>query len=170
MKTSCLYGGKLALAGLVAGCLVASTANLARAGLGENDASVETDAATMRGKMAEPSKLAPRQESDETTPYTVRSFVTDNGVTVREYVANSGPIFGVAWQGRRPPDLSVLLGSYYPEYSAASASKEAVNLHHERIEGPHSVVMLSGRMGHLVGRAYVPRLAPAGVDAEAVVK
>jgi hypothetical protein len=166
MKINGLGGGKLGLAGLLAGFFLAASAVRALAGLGGNDASIESDATAMRGKMA----ASPQYETEPSASYNVKSFVTGNGVTVREYIAHSGPIFGIAWQGRRPPDLSVLLGSYYPEYTEASAAKEHVNLHRELIKGPDAVVILSGRMGHIVGRAYVPGLAPAGVAAETVVK
>jgi hypothetical protein len=29
---------------------------------------------------------------------------------------------------------------------------------------------MKGHMGHIAGRAYVPKLAPSGIDAKAVVK
>jgi hypothetical protein len=166
MKTVRLGDRKLALAGLLAGFLLAAAAISARAGLGGDDASVESDASVLQGKMAQSSG----QEPDQSKSYSIKTFVTANGVTVREYVARSGAIFGVAWQGRRPPDLSVLLGSYYPEYVAASGLNQHANLHHEVMAGPNSIVFLHGHMGHLVGRAYVPSLAPSGVDAEAMVK
>jgi len=38
------------------------------------------------------------------------------------------------------------------------------------IKGPNAVIVMGGRMGHIVGRAYVAGLAPSGVDAKAVVK
>jgi hypothetical protein len=165
MKTICLRGNTLALVGLLAGCFIAGAVIPVQAGLGGDDASVESDAAALKGKMAQ-SLDGP----DQSASYSVKTFVTANGVTVREYIARSGPIFGLAWEGRRPPDLSVLLGSYYPEYFAASSSKQHEGLHHEVIVGPHSIVLLHGHMGHLVGRAYAPNLAPSGVDAEAVVQ
>ena len=166
MKMVSICFGKLALAASLAGCFLATTAIPARAGLGGDAASIESDAAAMQGKMSQSAQL----ELEQPASYNVKTFVTGNGVTVREYAAPSGAIFGIAWQGRRPPDLSVLLGSYYPEYVSASALKRHANLHHEVIAGPNSVVVMGGHMGHLVGRAYVPSLAPSGVDAKAVVK
>jgi hypothetical protein len=62
-------------------------------------------------------------EVEQSSSFNVKQFVTTNGVTVREYTAPSGAVFGVAWQGRRPPDLRVLLGPYYPEYASASAQQ-----------------------------------------------
>jgi hypothetical protein len=166
MKIVSICIGKLAVAALLAGCFLAAAAIPVRAGLGGDTASIESDAAAMQGKLSQSAK----QNLEQSASYNVKTFVTGNGVTVREYAARSGPIFGVAWQGRRPPDLSVLLGSYYPEYATASGLKRHTNLHHEVIAGPNSIVVLGGHMGHLVGRAYVPSLAPSGVDAKAVVK
>lgn len=157
---------KLALAGLLAGSLIAARAIPARAGLGGDDSSVESDAAALQGKISELST----QELDQFDPYSVRTFVSANGISVREYVARSGPVFGIAWEGSRPPDLSVLLGSYYAEYVSAAGLKQHTNLHRDVIEGSHAIVSLRGRMGRLIGRAYVPSLAPLGVDANAVVK
>jgi hypothetical protein len=166
MKIVSICVGKLTLAALLAGCSLALTAIPARAGLGGDAASVESDSAAMQGKMSQSAK----QTLEQSASYNVKTFVTGNGVTVREYAAQSGPIFGVAWQGRRPPDLSVLLGSYYAEYATASGLKRHANLHHQVVAGPNSIVVMGGHMGYLVGRAYVPRLAPSGVDPKAVVK
>lgn len=161
---------KTALAALLAVCSIAAASIPARAGLGGDASSVDSDAAAMRGTMSKSS--TPTESAQTASSYSVRSFVSGDGVTVREYSARSGPVFGVAWQGRRPPDLSVLLGSYYSEYTSAteSAPRRHTNLHHAVIKGPNSVVVMGGHMGHLVGRAYVPNLAPAGVDAKAVVQ
>src|ERR1019366_3002091 len=167
MKIVSICAGKLALAVLLAGCFLAAAAVPVRAGLGGDATLIESDAAAMQGKM---SQSSPTQELGQSASYNVKTFVTGNGVTVREYAAQSGRIFGVAWQGRRPPDLSVLLGSYYPEYATVAGLKRHADLHHAVITSPNSVVVMGGHMGHLVGRAYVPRLAPSGVDPKAVVK
>jgi len=161
---------KVTWAALLAVCAMTVASAPARAGLGGDASSIDSDAAAMRGTMSQSSTSA--ESAQTASSYGVRSFVSADGVTVREYSAPSGLVFGVAWQGRRPPDLSVLLGSYYSEYTSASASAPLrhTNLHHAVIKGPNSVVVMGGHMGHLVGRAYVPNLAPAGVDAKAVVQ
>ena len=166
MKIVPVSAGKLALAALLAGCFLAAAAPPVRAGLGGNAASIESDAAAMEGQMAQ----SPTQELEISAAYNVKTFVTGNGLTVREYAAPSGAIFGVAWQGRRPPNLSVLLGSYYHEYASASALKRHADLHHAVTTGPNSIVVMGGHMGHVVGRAYVPSLVPSGVDPNAVIK
>lgn len=172
MKTVGVWGGKFAAAALLAGCILTVGEIPALAGLGGDATSVQADASAMAGKMSRSAA-----KSDVTTTQaqsaavSTQSFVTGNGVTVREYSAPSGPVFGVAWQGHRPPDLSVLLGSYYPEYqAAASAHQGPIGLHHAVIAGPNSVIYLTGHMGNLSGRAYAPSLVPSGVNPEAVVK
>jgi len=166
MNIGSIGSRKLALAGVLAGCFMLGLAMQALAGLGADATSIESDAVAMQGKMAQSATRQPEPSAS----YNVKTFVTSKGVTVREYAAPSGAIFGVAWQGRRPPDLSVLLGSYYPEYVSASALKRHKDLHHAVIAGPNAVVIMAGHMGHLVGRAYVPGLVPSGLDPRAVVK
>ena len=170
------------LAGLLAGCLLAGSALPAHAALGGNAASVDTDAAAMQGTMTPASSPQAEQSptasssavetgsAAETASYTVRSFVTARGVKIREYVAPSGTIFGVGWEGHRPPDLTVLLGSYYGEYATASEAVRHKDLHRSRTVGTNTVVVMSGRFGHVTGSAYVPGLVPSGVDAKTVVK
>jgi hypothetical protein len=158
---------KFAFATLLALYFMATGALTARAGLGGDAASIESDAAAMHGTMVPASPLL---ELAQPSSFNVTSFSTDDGITVHEYATLSGRVFAVSWQGRRPPDMKVMLGSYYPEYSAAAAAKRHTNLHHAVIAGPNSTVVLGGHMGFLTGRAYVPGLAPSGVDAKAVVK
>ncbi len=166
MKIASIRLRKLASAVLLTGCFLGSLISPARAGLGADASAIESDAAALHGNMSQPSKEALAQ----TGSYKVKSFVTESGTAVREYAAPSGATFGVAWNGRRPPDLSVLLGSYYPEYVSAMSIKHHRDLHHTMIQTPHTLVVMGGHMGHLVGRAYAPGLAPSGVDAKAVVK
>jgi hypothetical protein len=155
-------------AALAAVCLITAAAAPVLAGLGGDPSSIDSDAVAMRGTMSQAPAVA--ESAEAASSYSVRSFVSGDGVTVREYAAPSGPVFGVAWQGRRPPDLSVLLGSYYSEYTSATSPRRHMNLHHAVIKGPNAVIVMGGHMGHIVGRAYVPGLAPSGVDAKAVVK
>jgi hypothetical protein len=137
-----------------------------RAALGGDAKSIDADVLATQGTMAPTTD----QAAANPTAYSVTAFVTKNGTHVREYAAPSGVIFGVGWQGRRPPDLSVLLGSHYAEYASAAAAQRHKDLHRSRIEASDTVVMMAGHMGHAVGHAYVPSLVPAGVDPKAVVK
>jgi hypothetical protein len=165
MKAICMCRGELVVAGILVACLMWS-ASSARASMGGDASSVDADVAALSGKISSP---AP-QELNQSASYNVKSFVTGDGTSIREYFAPSGAVFGIAWQGRRPADLSVLLGPYYSEYVTASRNKDHVGLHHDVIQGPNSTVILYGRMGYLQGHAYVQNLAPSGVDAKSVVE
>ena len=106
-----------------------------------------------------------------TTPrsgYTVEEVVSD-ATTVREYVSPSGVVFGIAWNGYVHPDLMLLLGSYWGEYSAAR-QKAARNpgRTRQRIATENIVVEKWGHMRNLQGRAYAPVLVPAGVSVDEI--
>ena len=101
-----------------------------------------------------------------TTPhngYTVEEVVSD-ATTVREYVSPSGVVFGIAWNGYVHPDLALLLGSYWGEYSAArQKAPRMFGRTRQRLATDNIVVERWGHMRNLQGRAYVPSLVPAGV-------
>ena len=158
--------GKPALSFVAAVFLIGLIARSASASLGGDANSVDSDMAALNGQKSQPSEFVPSQ----TPSYSIKQFVTAKGTTVREYSAPSGPIFGIAWEGRRPPDLSVLLGSYYPEYVEAAASRNHLSLHHAVFQGADMTVVVTGHMGQLKGRAFVPSLTPSDVDPLAVVR
>jgi hypothetical protein len=170
MKTRCLARNRATAAAVLAGWLVMAGAVPARAGLGGDSASVAADAVMTGATATQPAADASLQSVSSPATYQVESFVTARGVTVREYIAASGTVFGVAWLGHRPPDLNILLGSYYSQYVAASRLGRHKDLHRARFAGPDAVVIMAGHMGHLTGRAFVASLAPFGVDPNAVVK
>jgi hypothetical protein len=97
-----------------------------------------------------------------TAPYTVRESRDANAVTIREYVLPSNVVFAVAWEGPIRPDMTALLGSYFPTYVAAGESRA-------RGTGPliestgEFRIESAGRLGHFFGMAYLPRLMPANV-------
>jgi hypothetical protein len=100
------------------------------------------------------------------TPYTVKQTTLSTGTLVREYVSQSGIVFGIAWNGPRIPDLPTLLGSYFPQYvSGVQALREA---HPGRgpvhVEGSALVVHSGGHMGSFFGQAWLPQALPAGVN------
>jgi hypothetical protein len=167
MKIPSMCSGKLTLTGMLAGCLLMAATIPAQAGLGADAGSVDADVTAMRGAMAQPTADELPQQSGS---YNVKTFVTGSGTTVHEYSAPSGTVFAVSWRGHRPPDLSVLLGAYYSEYSSASAVEGHRDLHRAMVATPNIVVTMGGHMGHAAGSAYVPSLVPSGVDAKAVVK
>ncbi|RKF43587.1 DUF2844 domain-containing protein [Paraburkholderia fungorum] len=99
-----------------------------------------------------------------TAPYTVRESHDANGVTIREYVLPSNVVFAVTWEGPIRPDMTALLGSYFPNYVSAGESR--VRGTGPLIEGNGDFrIESAGRLGHFFGVAYLPRLMPAHVRA-----
>lgn len=166
MKTVSRHSRRLGLSVLLAGLFWVLAATKVLASLGDGPKSVDADMAALKGQLSLPAESGLSQLA----AYNVKQFVTARGTTVREYSAPSGPIFGVAWEGSRPPDLSVLLGSYYADYAKASSLRNHPGLHHQVIQGSEVTVVFRGHMGHVAGRAYVPNLTPPGVDPQALVK
>lgn len=136
-------------AALAALC-VTSTAH---AGLGQAVDSVQRDQASLQGTLT----VTPMQS------YDLHQITTGNTV-VREYVSRAGTVFAVTWSGRSGPDLSMILGARYADYS------KAATIH----RGNHKVFSLTtdDLVMHvtklpraLVGEAHAPTLFPAGVTA-----
>jgi hypothetical protein len=100
--------------------------------------------------------------------YTVQELQSDS-VTVREYVAPTGIVFAIAWNGLIHPDLTSLLGSYVGEYR--TALQHVLRQHgsrHRKVETAQIVVEKWGQMRNLQGRAYVPALIPSGVSIDEI--
>jgi hypothetical protein len=94
--------------------------------------------------------------------YDVHELALGSGTLVREFVAPSGVVFGVAWQGPIKPDLNQLLGAQFPRMVAAAQSPHGDH----RTLSVHAadlVIDSGGRMRSFAGRAYLPALVPAGV-------
>jgi hypothetical protein len=97
--------------------------------------------------------------------YTTRVSRDANGVTVREYVLPTNVVFAVTWDGPVRPDMTALLGSYFPSAVAASALRS-------RGTGPlierngDFQIESAGAPGHASGKAFLPRLVPADVHVE----
>jgi hypothetical protein len=102
--------------------------------------------------------------------YTYSEFTTAENQRVREFVRPDGKVFGLAWQGPRPPDLHLLLGSYFGGWHDAVASQSHISLHRSVVQTSSVVVEMGGPMGFVVGRAWAPALVPSGVDARNVVQ
>jgi hypothetical protein len=99
--------------------------------------------------------------------YTVRTTTLASGTVVNEYVSSAGTVFGISWRGPRMPDLSTLLGTYFPQYQQGLLAQRAAR----GGRGPVSVqdtglvVRSGGHMGAFTGSAYLPPSLPAGVSA-----
>jgi hypothetical protein len=97
------------------------------------------------------------------------NYVTEDGpFGIKEYYqVAGGPVFAVSWRGQAHPDLSKLLGSYWPEVQQAFSSQRPPSRRpYNRYTTANVVVEKAGVMGNLSGRAYIPSMLPPGVDPE----
>jgi hypothetical protein len=122
----------------------------ALAALGGDVASVEADRLSMKGEV----------RSSAVAGYEVREITATSGTEVREYLSPAGKVFAVSWRGRVIPDLSQLLGAYYPRYAEAARGPHPGGHRHLTIEQPGLVVESAGRMRAFFGRAWDPTLLP----------
>jgi hypothetical protein len=119
------------------------------AALGGDAASVDADAAKMKGQA----------RATAVAGYTVKEITLPSGTIVREYVSAEGKVFAVTWSGMSRPDLQQTLGTYFEQYKAAAAAPHAGH-HHLTIHQPDLVLSSSGHMRAWRGKAYVPALLP----------
>lgn len=97
--------------------------------------------------------------------FTMHELRVPAGTTVREYIAPTGVVFAVAWQGPSMPDLRQLLGAHFDEYVAAVAARRNVR-GPVLVQLPGLVVQSGGHMRSFAGRAYVPESLPQGVSVD----
>jgi hypothetical protein len=135
-------------------------ARQALATLGEPAASVARDRQAI---------AATRRATTTTrTRYTVQEIVSDVN-TVREYIAPSGIVFAIAWNGVTQPDLTTLLGSYAEEYrQAARQAPRHQGRRSSQVKTDRVVVEKWGHMRNMQGRAYDPALIPPGVNIDEI--
>jgi hypothetical protein len=97
--------------------------------------------------------------------YSVQYLKTDYGTEVREYISSKGLVFGIAWEGKKIPELDQLLGDYYLAYQAALSTSV-----HRRapivVRRDDFVFEMSGTMRAFYGRAYLPNFMPANFKQE----
>jgi hypothetical protein len=132
---------------------------LALAHLGGDAASVHADRAAFDGQLQTTSMLQ-YDEHDMTLP---------SGTVVHEYVSRAGAVFAISWRGPLPPDLSQLLGSYFPRYTsaagAAAHARPGLSRQLSSVE-PDFVVQSVAHLRSFRGKAYLPALVPEGVAVE----
>jgi hypothetical protein len=142
-------------AGAIAAIVAAAIAAPARAALGERADSIAADEAAL---------AAARGQADARPAFRIERLDSP-ARTVREYVAPSGVVFAVTWEGLSPPDLDAVLGAYAAPVRRAFAQGGGghTGRRARRIEAEGAVVETWGHMRSMHGRAYVPALVPAGV-------
>jgi hypothetical protein len=145
------FAARLAAVGLLA----LPSAHSAHATLGGVEATV----------LADQSQIGATLRTVYGAKYTMHELQVPAGTTVREYIAPTGVVFAVAWQGPSMPDLRQLLGAHFDQYVAAVAARHNVR-GPVSIQLPGLVVQSGGRMRSFAGRAYVPESLPQGVSAD----
>jgi hypothetical protein len=134
-------------------CLGVMLPGIAAAALGEQESSVQEDAARVQGSI----------KIQERALYRMHEIKTPSGTVVREFVSSAGAVFAVAWTGPVMPNLRQTLGKYFDPYVAAVQRK---NANHRRVEVHQDdlVVEAGGHMRAYSGRAYLPQAVPSGVN------
>ncbi len=140
----------LTLAVLLIPCL---GPGIAAASLGEAESSIQDDVAKFQGTVS----------STEHLTYRVHEIDTPSGTVLREFVAQGGTVFAVAWHGPIMPNLRQVLSQYFDSYVRA-AQASPVNHRHVDISQANLVVHASGHMRAFSGIAYLPQAIPAGVS------
>jgi hypothetical protein len=99
--------------------------------------------------------------------YTVRETTLGSGTVVREYLASNGSVFALSWQGPVVPDLSDLLGAYFPRF--VDGARVTQLIHGVRapvsVDTDNLVVHTGGHMGAFSGQAWLPQALPSGFTA-----
>lgn len=104
-------------------------------------------------------------DSAAAASYTVREANDADGVTIREYVLPTNVVFAVTWHGPVRPDMSELLGSYFPNFvSPGDGRPRGIGPMVQHNGDFH--IESAGHTGYFFGKAYLPRLVPANVRME----
>jgi hypothetical protein len=141
--------------------LIAACPFQASATLGSDVTTVNEDRAKMQGAL---------MSITRNDRFEVHQLQASNGTTVREYVSSTGTVFAVSWDGPWMPDLRQVLGPYFDAYQrTVPAVRNA-----RRSHGPMTfrsgdlVVQIGGHPRAFVGRAYIERLMPQGMQAQTI--
>jgi hypothetical protein len=125
--------------------------------LGEYQNSVGIDQKVMRGIV----------HSISRDGYSLHEIKGADGAVVREYVSPDGVVFGLSWQGPTMPNLTQLLGTYFPDFQQ-SAGRQRRHRGPLVVRTDRVVIESGGHMRAFYGRAYVPSLIPKSLRAEVV--
>jgi hypothetical protein len=147
--------GEFKIAAALCAVLIAALGpRIASATLGEQEISVQSDAAQLRASI---------KSSEDRASYRVHEIQLPTGTVLREFVAPNGTVFAVAWHGPSKPDLRQALGRYFDPMVSAPKLKYA-DRRHLQIQQGDLVVQGSGHMRALSGRAYLVSAVPGGVS------
>ena len=97
--------------------------------------------------------------------YVTRATTLVTGTVVREYLAASGAVFALTWDGPILPNLKALLGKYFDFMLAESARMPRAGRSHLGVNDPEVVIHSGGHMRAFEGSAWIPAQLPAGFSA-----
>ena len=139
---------------LVALCLL-GCASIGHAALGgaPNPAAAGNSATAAKSFKASPSP----------TGYTIKAVTLENGTAVQEFVGTDGVVFAVTWKGAFQPNLKELLGSHFTTMTNAAQSRPMAGNSQLSVSANDVVILSSGHMRSVSGRAWIPSLLPSGV-------
>jgi hypothetical protein len=108
---------------------------------------------------------SPAASGASAASYTVREAKDADGVTIREYVLPTNVVFAVTWQGPVRPDMSELLGSYFPNFAnPGEGHTQGIGPMVQHNSAFH--IESAGHTGYFFGKAYLPRFVPANLRME----
>lgn len=103
--------------------------------------------------------LASTLQAEPGARYSVYTHRLPNGTVVREYLSQQDVVFALVWQGPAWPDFELMLGRFYDRFATLSKQRRAGQVPTDT----GLVVEMSGLMGSLRGRIYLPAQLPEGV-------
>ena len=130
----------------------------AHAALGGSADSVNADSNAMHGQL----------RSTGYVSYDLHQ-ISSGDLVVNEYVTRSGQVFAITWHGPTPPNLQLLLGTYFGRFQSASVAAHQANPGLHRVftlTQSDLVIRSAGRLRAFGGIAYLPALVPADVSIE----
>ena len=127
------------------------------AALGDNVASVDSDAQALGGQHVMVAKAG----------YNLHQITLRDGSVIKEFVSPAGTVFGVSWQSHFIPNLHQLLGSYLTNLQQGQRT-QVIPRRGVTIQDNNFYFTNFGRPMAFHGRAYVPSLIPANLTAEVV--
>ena len=135
--------------------LVLQVSSGARAALGDDAAAIATDQARMQASL----------RVWHQANYAVHELSSPSGITVRQFVGDSGKVFAVSWSGGWRPNLRDIMGAHYDRFIAGTRGRRATR-GVARIELPGMIVVMGGHQRDFWGHVYLTDMVPAGFAPE----
>lgn len=90
-----------------------------------------------------------------------------SGTQIKEFVNAENIVVAVTWQGPTLPNLQTLLGEHFQTFSNRPVAHSA-NHRSAELRTDDLVVQSHGQMRNFAGKAYLPKLMPAGFTADQI--